>query len=191
MMVKIYEEGASVMELTDKPFDGAEKTSLSRLSTGELEQWPRDFLDFYQSNNESFIKLAFVIVQTVPVAQDIVQDAFISVHKRWANIQSPLSYTRKSIVNGCKKYLRRKRLEEIVLPRLARRGILEMNQRSELDGIILTLPSREKIAIVLRFYADMSEKEIAEAVGCSVNTVPGLIARGIELLRRKVNQDGI
>ncbi|NNN22707.1 MAG: sigma-70 family RNA polymerase sigma factor [Acidimicrobiales bacterium] len=179
------------MEMTEKPFDEIKFTSMPRVSTGDVEQWPQDFLHFYQSNIEAFIKLAFVIVQSVPVAQDIVQDAFISVNRRWVNIHSPLSYTRISIVNGCKKYLRRKRIEEIVLPRLAKREILEINQRSELEGIILTLPSREKIAIVLRYYADMSEKEIAEAVGCSVNTVPGLIARGVEKLRRKIIQDGI
>ncbi len=151
------------------------------------------FEELYTSSYESLVRLGFVLTGSKEVAEDLVQDCFVRLHRHYERLDSPDRYAKQAVVNACRSHFRRAGRERDRRPLLyvvdgAQSPSSSGPQAGELHDVLLTLPYRQRAAIVLRFYSDLSEAEIAETLGCRPGTVGSLIHRGLERLREVIEQ---
>ncbi|MGC9961521.1 MAG: sigma-70 family RNA polymerase sigma factor [Acidimicrobiales bacterium] len=147
------------------------------------------FEAFYVASYDSLVRLAYVLTSSREVAEDLVQDSFVRLHRHYANVESPERYIRRSVVNASRSYFRRAGRERDKRPLLyvvPDGG--EAGASGELNDVLLTLPYRQRAAIVLRYYSDLSEHEIAQILECRPGTVGSLIHRGLERMKKALDQ---
>lgn len=132
------------------------------------------------------VRLAALMVGSRVIAEEIVQDAFASVSERWDRLDRPGGYLRTTVVNGCAQVLRRRSVEdrhrmvEFAIPDETTERLIEL--RSALDR----LTERQRIVIVLRYFADLSDREIAQTLDVRPATVRSLAHRALTALRREL-----
>jgi RNA polymerase sigma-70 factor (sigma-E family) len=145
------------------------------------------FTELYRSTYASLVRLAAVVLDDDAQAEEVVQEAFARLHLRWEHVDEPRSYVRRSVVNGCRDVLRRRRVERTFLRRTppASRSATEP-EPDYLGDALARLPARERIALVLRHYEGLSEQQIAETLGCPPGTVKTLLHRGTKRLRDQI-----
>jgi RNA polymerase sigma factor (sigma-70 family) len=146
--------------------------------------WPPGFVELYRTRWAPMVRLARLLTAGDPASEELVQEAFLRVRLRWDSIESPSGYARASVVNACRNHQRRQRLEQRQ-PAIA--GVTN-DAHVELRGAIVSLPARQRAAVVLRFYEDLPEAEIAELLGCSVPAVKSLLHRAVRELRKVVER---
>jgi RNA polymerase sigma-70 factor (sigma-E family) len=137
------------------------------------------------------LRLAYLICGNRASAEDLVQEAFVRVAGRFVELRNPDAfgpYLKRTVINLSRKQFRRKAVERAYLEREAAQPQPEaadpdVHLREEIRGGLSRLSPRQRTAIVLRFYADLSERDIAEALGCRPGTVKSLLARGLDALR--------
>lgn len=156
-----------------------ESPGLERAPTREI-----DFADLYRERYEPMVRLAFLLTGSNAVAEELVQDAFVKVHRNWDRAYAPAAYLRTAVMNACRSHHRRRFLERDRRPDPAPEAAEP--QVDELWDAVATLRPRQRAALVLKFYEDLSEAEIAEALGCRPGTVKSLVSRGLEELRKVV-----
>jgi RNA polymerase sigma factor (sigma-70 family) len=144
--------------------------------------------ELYLQHHDRLVRLAFVLTGSREVAEDVVQDSFVRLYRHWDAAEQPERYVRQIVVNECRSHHRRTGRERdrraklyVVDSTVDRHGV-------ELSDVLLELPYRQRAAIVLRFYSDLSEAEIAEVLGCRPGTVGSLVHRGLERLRKVIEQ---
>jgi RNA polymerase sigma-70 factor (sigma-E family) len=151
----------------------------------------------YQAHALGFVKLAVLMTGDQPAAEDIVQDAFLGLHRRWAALadqDKALSYVRSCVLNGCRQLHRvRYRREGIVLdPPPDTESAEDLAILGEANRAVLAaircLPPRQREAVVLRYYLDMTEEQAAQAMGVSKGTVKSATSRGIAALARMLEE---
>ena len=148
---------------------------------------PDDFESFYRLRWDGAVRLGRVLVGENAVAEQLAQDVFLGMRGRWSTIATPDAYLRRSLVNRAQNHARRARREVVtsdVDP--AALGSTSVAEVDELWPLVQDLPHRYRAALVLRFYEDLSEREIAEALGCRPGTVKSLIHRGLARLREQL-----
>jgi|SRR5579862_2345789 RNA polymerase sigma-70 factor (sigma-E family) len=141
---------------------------------------PDPFEEFYRAQHEPMLRLAYLLTQSRPVAEDLVQDSFIRIQPRLDQLDSPVAYLRRTVTNACYSYHRRRRREEAVLVEPPRPGEPE---HDELWDALAKLAPRRRAALVLRYYLDLSEADMADALGCRRGTVKSLLHRALADLR--------
>ncbi len=142
------------------------------------------FEDLYLSEYPAMVRLAFLLVGAGP-AEEVVQDAFARVFERWAGLDRPGAYIRTCVVNGCRQVGRRRRLQWRHPPTLPPAAELGADHLLEaLDR----LPPARRAAIVLRYYGDLSEAEIAATLGVRPGTVKSMVHRGLQQLREVIER---
>lgn len=151
------------------------------------------FADFVRTNMPAMSRTAFLLTGNRAGAEDLVQETLVRLYRRrdWllgANV--PLAYARRSMANQFVNDRRRASSREIVLAELPETrhshhpdSTGELAERDAMWRLLATLPDRQRAAIVLRFYDDLPDEEIAEALGARVGTVRSLISRGLAVLR--------
>jgi RNA polymerase sigma-70 factor (sigma-E family) len=144
------------------------------------------FTELYRARYASLVRLAAVVLDDDEGAEEVVQDAFAKLHLRWDRVDDPPSYVRRSVVNGCRDVLRRRRVERAFLRRS--RPTTNPPEADFLGDLLATLPPRERIALVLRHYEGLSERQIADAMGCPPGTVKTLLHRGTHRLRGQIDR---
>ena len=142
------------------------------------------FDDFFRREHEPMVRLAIGLVDTRERAEEIVQDAFEKTLLAWRRVQQPGAYLRRAVINGCHSELRRRRVIRRVGIRQPLIGI-PAEDTYLLDALARLTP-RRRIAVTLRFYADLSEAQIATAMDVRVGTVKSLLSRGLADLRKVV-----
>jgi RNA polymerase sigma-70 factor (sigma-E family) len=155
---------------------------------GTLE---RDRLaDLYVAHAPEGIRLGFLLTGDRALAEDLVQDAFARLVGRLRHLRNPDAfgaYLRRTIVNLATSHFRHRRVERIYLEREAAAPSREGNANEALDeamhAVLLRLPRRQRAAIVLRFYEDLSDVQTAEILRCSTGTVRSLVSRAMKTLR--------
>jgi RNA polymerase sigma-70 factor (sigma-E family) len=131
------------------------------------------------------VRVATLITQSQDAGPEIAQESLIGLFQRWGEVEHPKAYLRRSIVNQCQNWQRRERTRQAKLPLLA--GDEAADARvSELGDAIRRLPDRQRAVLVLRYYGDLTESEIAEALGCRRGTVKSLASRALSQLRKEV-----
>ena len=147
--------------------------------------------DLYVAHAPDGIRLAFLLTGDRVLAEDLVQDAFTRLVGRLRHLRDPGAfgaYFRRSIVNLATSHFRHRRVERAYLERVAAAPTATTNVNEELDEtmhrVLLELPQRQRAAIVLRFYEDLSDVQTAEILRCSPGTVRSLVTRGMKTLRQ-------
>jgi RNA polymerase sigma-70 factor (sigma-E family) len=154
--------------------------------------------EIYQSHYKSLVRLALLLVHDVPTAEEVVQDSFEAMHKasrRLRETEKALSYLRQSVVNKSRSVLRHRTVVDKNAPKpapdmpSAEVGAIAAIERIEVISALRTLPDRQREALVLRYYADLSEAEIADTMGISRGAVKSHTARGMTALRSILEQE--
>jgi len=143
------------------------------------------FVALYRAEYPDMVRLAHALTGSVDAAEDIVQDAFARILGRTDGLDSPGGYLRTTVVNLCRDRERRRRRERRLRTPSADRITLSLGA-SEVVDVLLRLPYRQRAVLVLRYWGDWSEVEIAEALGCRSGTVKTLASRGLARLRKDV-----
>jgi len=146
----------------------------------------------YESFAPGGLRLAYLLTGDRTVAEDIVQEAFIRFVGRLQHLRDPGladAYLRRTVVNLAKNHFRRRSLERRFLQREAmepRQDVVEPDPLSyeSMRTALLALPVRQRAAIVLRYYEDLPDSDIADMLRCRSATVRSLVSRGLETLRR-------
>jgi len=147
----------------------------------------------YQSHALGLVKLAYLMTGDQPTAEDIVQEAFFGLYRRWAALvdqDKALSYVRSSVLNACRQLHRVKyrqpkfRLDPLEDIKSAEEAAIIGEANREVLAAIRRLPARQREAVVLRYYLDMSEDQAAQAMGVSRGTVKSATSRGLSALAR-------
>jgi len=131
------------------------------------------------------------------LAKDLAHDAFIRTAGRFRHLRSPDafdSYLRTAVVNLCRSHFRRAVVERRVLQRVGARGSEPVpapatEERDAMWAAILTLPYRQRAAVVLRFYEDLSEQQAGEVLRCSPRAVNALVSRAMAALRQGIEEE--
>jgi RNA polymerase sigma factor (sigma-70 family) len=130
------------------------------------------------------VRLARLLTAADAASEEIVQDAFLRVRAKWATIVTPPAYLRAAVVNGCRNHQRRRLLER----RHSASEQVVADAPDELRAALAALPARQRAAIVLRYYEDLPEAEIADLLGCSVTAVKSLLHRAVNDLRKVIER---
>jgi RNA polymerase sigma-70 factor (sigma-E family) len=155
-----------------------------------------DFAEVYAAHHAEALRVAYLLTGDPHRAEDAVADAFIKVYRRWAagGVDQPRAYIRRAVVNEVNSRFRRLALErrEAAKQHGDDRGVRsaedQLADTDELFAALQQLPERQRTAIVLRYYSDLSEAETAAAMGVSVGTVKSSVSRGLSKLRGLVDQ---
>ena len=151
--------------------------------------------ELYVAHAPDAYRLAYLLTGDRHAAADIVQDAFVRLFGRFRDLREPAAfhpYLRKTVVNLSRDRFRKLRSDR---ERLARQESLRQERAAGLPDIegrdavieaVRTLPPRQQAALVLRYFEDLSEQETAEALGCSVSAVKGLVLRATNTLRERL-----
>ena len=154
--------------------------------------------DLYLRHATDAVRFAYLLTGDRALAEDLVQDAFVKVTGRVLRLRDEgafYGYLRKAIVNLARSNGRRKQVERRYLERTSSAGEMLVNdpdavERAAMRDALLRLPIRQRTAIALRFYEDLSESQIAEVLRCRPGTVKSLISRGVDALRDVVTLEG-
>jgi len=153
--------------------------------------------ELYAAHYRRLVRLAALLLRDVRVAEEVVQDSFVAMHRAWQRLHDPnkaLSYLRQSVVNRSRSALRRRSVEDRHAPTAAlatasaEQGALGILDQQEIVTALRALPIRQRETLVLRYYVGLSEAEIATAMGISRGAVKSHAARGMTALRSVLEQ---
>jgi RNA polymerase sigma-70 factor (sigma-E family) len=147
----------------------------------------------FRAHHVELVRLALLMVGDLATAEDVVQDAFEHLHRRWRRLREPgagLAYARSSVLNGCRSVHRRSAVARKHAPRLAGPVLhspdaaAALAEHGELLAALRSLSRRQREVLVLRFYADLDAAEIAATLRISASTVRSTTSRGLAELAR-------
>ncbi|MDE0118146.1 MAG: SigE family RNA polymerase sigma factor [bacterium] len=165
--------------------EGEQPTPPQQVQVGEVVELTT-FDDLYRREYEPMVRLARGLVDTTEFAEEVVQDAFAKVLDRWGRLDRPGAYLRTAVVNGARSELRKREVRR----RVGLRPFLppQPDEHDYLLDALNQLSTRQKTILVLKYYADMTEKEIAQALGVRPGTVKSATSRGLAELRKVIEQ---
>jgi RNA polymerase sigma-70 factor (sigma-E family) len=174
------QEGA---RMTDGPAP-AEVMSLAGSRAPEFEE-------FVRTETAGLLRSAYLLTGNAASAEDVVQETLTRLYPRWSKVQNasyPLAYVRRSVINTYLNSVRSKSSRELVVEDVGDRpssvDLAEMvTDRDLVWNLLGQLGERQRTALVLRYFHDWDDREIARAVGCRTGTVRSLISRGLAVLR--------
>jgi RNA polymerase sigma-70 factor (sigma-E family) len=152
----------------------------------------------YSTHYRSLVRLAALLVRDVATAEEVVQDSFVAMHGGWRRLRDSdkaLSYLRQSVVNRSRSVLRHRVVVDRNAPKpapdmpSAEHGAIALLERSAVVSALRTLPARQREALVLRYYGDMSEAQIADIMGISRGAVKSHTARAMSALRSVLERE--
>ena len=146
------------------------------------------------------VRLAWLFVHDDLLAEEIAQDAFVSLHRKWNDVREGrgAAYLRQCVVNGARSALRHHKVEQRYLESTRARGRLHVASAEdeamsvtgtdELFGRLQRLPDRQREVLVLRYFLDLSEAQIAETLGIAPGSVKAHAHRGLAALRTQMEE---
>ena len=151
---------------------------------GDPDDQERLLTELFRRSWVDLVRLATLLTGSVPIAEDLVQDSFLRLEMRSNRPDDPTKYLRTSVVNACRSHHRRRLLELRHRPVPPGSG---MDNPVELWDILGRLSQRQRTALVLRYYVDLPEEEIAAILHCRPATVRSLVQRGLTRLREELS----
>jgi RNA polymerase sigma-70 factor (sigma-E family) len=162
------------------------------------QRWDADeaVTQLYAAHYASLVRLASLLVRQSGEAEEIVQDAFVAMHAKWRRLRDPdnaFAYLRRTVVNRARSSQRHHNVADRHLHSQvpdARRSepsaehhALDTETRASVMSALHGLPTRQREVLVLRYYSDLSENDIAQTLGISRGAVKSHASRGIRTLR--------
>jgi RNA polymerase sigma-70 factor (sigma-E family) len=208
----IVGNGAENLHADGEPADQVERptgvTEVMEASVLPLEAvpasasgtWSADdaVTQIYTVHYNQLVRLAVMLVHDVQTAEEVVQDAFEAMHQAWRRLrdtEKALSYLRQATVNRARSVLRHRKVVEMHPPKpapdeaSAEHAALVLLERSAVTSALRTLPERQREAVVLRYYGDFSEADIAKAMGISRGAVKSHTARAMAALKSTLERE--
>jgi RNA polymerase sigma-70 factor (sigma-E family) len=155
--------------------------------------------ELFRGHQLELVRLAVVMVGDLATAEDVVQDCFERLHRRWRVIREPsraLAYARSSVLNGCRSVHRRSAVSRRYGPQLAQPAdgtvpdaTAATADRFQLTAALRQLPRRQREVLVLRYYADLTAAEIAETLGISPSNARACMSRGLAALAAAIGEE--
>jgi RNA polymerase sigma-70 factor (sigma-E family) len=153
----------------------------------------------FRQHHGDLVRLALLLVGDMATAEDVVQDVYTSAHARWTQLpaRDGLTYVRAAVLNRCRSVLRHRGVATKVSLRLraadetiasAEHEAMLSEDRRQVLHALARLPYRRREVLVLRYYLDLSEAEIAAVLGISPGTVKSTAARGLAALARALGE---
>jgi RNA polymerase sigma-70 factor (sigma-E family) len=152
--------------------------------------------ELYAAHAGEAIRLAYLLTGDRALAEDLAHEAFVRMFGRFRDLRQPeafRAYLRTTVVNLSRSHFRRIRVERAFLARAASEPApaeAEPHERTEMWEALATLTPRQRAAIVLRYYEDLTEAQTADVLRCPVGTVKSLVSRGMERLRGELERGG-
>jgi RNA polymerase sigma-70 factor (sigma-E family) len=147
----------------------------------------------FEEHYASLVRMARLLVDDRETAEDVVMDGFTSLYRRWMAIRDPAEahrYVRSCVLNGARSQLRRRRLRRRHESTSSQQDVVrdghETNEadRSTVTQLLATLPYRQRQVLVLRYFVDLTEAQIAYELGVSPGSVKTHASRGLAALAR-------
>ncbi|MBO2445720.1 sigma-70 family RNA polymerase sigma factor [Actinomadura barringtoniae] len=145
----------------------------------------------FQEHARTLVRTAVLLTSDEGLAEEVVQEAFLGLHRRWQHKgppDSPEAYLRTSVVNGCRSALRRRkvaaeaRVPQPVPNESAESAVLLHEEHGEVLAAVNRLSGRQREVLVLRFFLDLDDQAIAAALSVSRSTVSSTISRALRSL---------
>ncbi len=158
----------------------------------------RSVTELFADHHLALVRLAVLMVGDLATAEDVVQDAFEQLHRRWRGLRkqsSALDYARSAVLNGCRSVLRRRmvaRRHEGRISGSASYGTdaaVDFEQRTELIDAFGSLPRRQREVLALRYYLDMTVADTAATLRISEGAVRSTASRGLDALARALPKE--
>ena len=146
----------------------------------------------YAAHYRKLVRIAALLLDDYSLSEEVVQDAYVKMHGSWRRIREPEAaeaYLRTTVLNLARSRMRRRLVAAKHAPKplpdapCAEHGALELIERDRVIRALHRLPPRQRECLVLRYYADLSETQIAEAMGISAGAVKSHASRGMAALR--------
>jgi RNA polymerase sigma-70 factor (sigma-E family) len=151
----------------------------------------------FRRHHLELVRLARLMVGDLATAEDVVQDAFEQLHRRWPRLRdhtTALAYARSSVLNGCRTVHRRVAVARRRSPLLGvasaqADGTQAAAEHDAMIAALRALPRRQREVLVLRYYADLDVAEVSATVGISPGAVRSTTTRGLAALARALRED--
>lgn len=156
----------------------------------------QEFCEFVSSRSAALFRVAYLILGDYQLAQDLVQESLAKTYVAWPRlheVSNAEAYTRKVIASTAISWRRRRSFHERPAEYLRDEAQADAAAAQAVHDVLWAclreLPPRQRAAIVLRHYVDLSEAQTAEAMGCSVGTVKSSVSTGLAKLRARIGPD--
>ncbi len=158
---------------------------------------PAAFAEFVAARSAALHRVAYLMVGERHLAQDLLQEAFTKTYVAWPRLRDPgkaEAYTRKVITTTAISWYRRRSWQERpsdTIPETSHEGHADdLARREWVWSALQSLPPRQRAAVVLRYYEDLTEAQTASALGCAVGTVKSQVHAGLASLRKTLDSQG-
>jgi RNA polymerase sigma-70 factor (sigma-E family) len=178
------ESGLPGRPVAGAPVPAAAGTGIDHEAAGALSA-------LYATRYQPLVRLAALLVGDIATAEEVVQDSFIAMHANWLRLKDldkAAAYLRQCVLNRSRSVLRHRKVvdrnvqRQVPVPS-AEEGAIALFERSAVVAALQRLPPRQRQALVLRYYAELSEGQIASAMGISRGAVKSHIFRAMAALR--------
>jgi RNA polymerase sigma-70 factor (sigma-E family) len=166
------------------------------MDTAPREAAHGDITSLYQEHALSLARLALLMLGDADAAQDVVQDAFLGLFRRWdklASADAAPAYLRSSVLNGCRTALKKRSRpapSDVWRPlESAEATLMHTEEQRAVLAAIRRLPARQREALVLRYYLEMTEDQAARAMGVSHGTVKSATSRAVAAVGRMLKEE--
>lgn len=150
---------------------------------------PESFDAFYEGTATEAIRLATLLTSSAEDAQDLVQEAYVGLLRRWGSVDNPAAYLQRSIANGAANTYRRRASARTRQQRMEAQHAARSTPASEyLADQIAALPHPQRAVIVLKYYLQLPNREIAELTGMRPGSVGPTLGRALARLREDVDR---
>ena len=143
-----------------------------------------ELADLYREHAPRLIRVAAAITLNLSLAEDVTQDAFVALQRRFDTVDHPVAYLQRSVVNLSLKVLRRRKVAERHSTRVDDVS-LEPEIEEAWDAVV-RLPPRQRVVVALRYWNDLSEAEIVDYLGWPAGTVKSTLHRALKRLKEDI-----
>jgi RNA polymerase sigma-70 factor (sigma-E family) len=155
------------------------------------------FESYVTRRHAALLRTAYLLTGDQHTAEDLVQTALARAWLAWPRIREPAgvdAYVRRILVNTQRSFWRRRRVHELLVGSVPEARASQVDATSDLHQVLWAalaeLPRQQRVTLVLRYYEDLSNAEIAEVLGVSVGTAKSNASRALAALRRRADVAG-
>ncbi len=152
--------------------------------------------DMYRAHYQALVRMATLLIRDGAAAEEVVQDCFVAMHTSWPRLRDSdkaAAYLRQAVINRARSVLRRRQVAGRYAPKFepdapsAEQGAIARLEHAAVIAALRLLPARQREVLVLRYYLDLPEAQVAAAMGISQGSVKAHTSRAKAALRRALD----